>query len=244
MFFEAIIEKGIKDRKVARYTCGCMFEIANPALSVPTHCPHCGKGIMDVPTQMAQQGPAHPGDTIRLPDVKPETLEKAREEISKLAGTERWRYLNQGLWEQTAEDGEAAALAQMLMDLRQYNPPYFEMISNIIKTHLKKAHDYAKSGDPYSNFRHSAAIAGVDPLTVFLVMIGVKIARLNSLYSEGKEPNNESIEDTWLDLANYAIIGAAFVAGGRSMIDCGKATGVPAEIIEALVETEVKREDS
>lgn len=34
-----------------------------------------------------------------------------------------------------------------------------------------------------------------------------KLARLNNLVEKGDTPNYESIEDTFLDLANYAIIG-------------------------------------
>ena len=34
-----------------------------------------------------------------------------------------------------------------------------------------------------------------------------KLARLNNLVDKGNTPNYESIEDTLLDLANYAIIG-------------------------------------
>jgi len=34
-----------------------------------------------------------------------------------------------------------------------------------------------------------------------------KLARLNNLVDKGDTPNYESIEDTLLDLANYAIIG-------------------------------------
>ena len=33
-----------------------------------------------------------------------------------------------------------------------------------------------------------------------------KFMRLHALYSSGDEPKNESIEDTWIDIADYAII--------------------------------------
>lgn len=34
-----------------------------------------------------------------------------------------------------------------------------------------------------------------------------KVARLNNLLSHGKKPKNETIEDTFIDILNYAIIG-------------------------------------
>ena len=33
-----------------------------------------------------------------------------------------------------------------------------------------------------------------------------KFMRLHTLYNSGEEPKNESIEDTWIDIADYAII--------------------------------------
>ena len=39
-----------------------------------------------------------------------------------------------------------------------------------------------------------------------LIRLYDKINRLKSLLESGKAPNNESIEDTLIDLANYAII--------------------------------------
>jgi hypothetical protein len=74
----------------------------------------------------------------------------------------------------------------------------------------RKNHDYAQDANPFSNFEHAAAVAGVPVETVFLVMIGVKIARLIELTSSGKTPNNESIRDTRIDLANYATLNAAY----------------------------------
>jgi len=39
-----------------------------------------------------------------------------------------------------------------------------------------------------------------------LVRLNDKVARLINLLSEGKEPKNETLDDTWRDIANYAII--------------------------------------
>jgi len=44
------------------------------------------------------------------------------------------------------------------------------------------------------------------PINGLLVRIGDKFERLKHLYGNGIEPNHESIEDSFKDMANYAII--------------------------------------
>jgi len=39
-----------------------------------------------------------------------------------------------------------------------------------------------------------------------LVRVNDKIERLKNLHKSGKEPKNESLDDSWRDLANYGII--------------------------------------
>ena len=39
-----------------------------------------------------------------------------------------------------------------------------------------------------------------------LVRVNDKVERLKNLHKSGREPNNESIDDTWKDIANYGII--------------------------------------
>ena len=40
-----------------------------------------------------------------------------------------------------------------------------------------------------------------------------KFMRLHTLYKSGETPNNESIEDTWIDIADYAIISLMCIRG-------------------------------
>ena len=49
-----------------------------------------------------------------------------------------------------------------------------------------------------------------------------KLARLNHLIDNGDTPNYETIEDTLVDLANYAIIGLMVQRGQWAGIDSGK----------------------
>ena len=62
----------------------------------------------------------------------------------------------------------------------------------------------------HENFRRSAHVAGwfhLDRDKVYIIQIVNKIARLASLLGQ-KEPKNESVEDTFLDLVNYCALWA------------------------------------
>ena len=62
---------------------------------------------------------------------------------------------------------------------------------------ISKQADY---GPGNINNAHGGAINGL------LVRIGDKFERLKNLFSSKKKPNHESIQDSFKDLANYAII--------------------------------------
>ena len=87
---------------------------------------------------------------------------------------------------------------------------------------LTKRHDYAEEGDIFSNFRFAGYVLdwavkrGVRGRYLdALALIATKIARLVEMLG-GKEPMNEAIEDTCVDLANYALIlGAMFLTERR-----------------------------
>lgn len=93
------------------------------------------------------------------------------------------------------------------------NPTFHKLLERMAKTHDLKSSDYARDDNPYSNFEHTAVIAQgfTDPVDrVFATLIGVKLARLGELRSNGKTPKNESIVDTHEDLAVYAALWAAY----------------------------------
>lgn len=76
--------------------------------------------------------------------------------------------------------------------------------------HQKKNHDYANDHNPFSNFEEAAAFAGCPVDMVFRVMIGIKIARLKELQASGKQPNNESLDDSQFDLVMYGGLQRAY----------------------------------
>lgn len=65
-----------------------------------------------------------------------------------------------------------------------------------------KNQDYRIDGE-FSNFEFAADVAGLLPVDVLTIQVGIKLGRLKGLQ---EEPNNESRLDTLKDLAGYAII--------------------------------------
>jgi len=69
---------------------------------------------------------------------------------------------------------------------------------------ISKGDDYS-GADRLSNFKTAWAVAWISPEQQALSLIATKVARLWQLLA-GKDPKNESVEDSILDLANYAFL--------------------------------------
>lgn len=70
---------------------------------------------------------------------------------------------------------------------------------------FKKGNDYANE-DRLSNFKLAGSIAGLNAELNCLNLIATKVARLGVLLNTNATPNNESVEDSLIDLANYAVL--------------------------------------
>ena len=99
-----------------------------------------------------------------------------------------------------------------MSDELELNPddPIEAILIKIVNTNRRKRADYAQDGDIFSNFRQASFAAGVTPEQGIEYMIATKQARLMALRSNGRPPSNESVEDTMLDRAVYAIIALAY----------------------------------
>jgi uncharacterized membrane protein YjjP (DUF1212 family) len=71
---------------------------------------------------------------------------------------------------------------------------------------LKKGNDYA-TVDRLSNFKEAGAVINIPPHMVALTMATIKISRIKSLSITCATPENESVQDSWIDLINYSILG-------------------------------------
>ncbi|UVD39718.1 hypothetical protein SEA_ROSEPHARIE_54 [Streptomyces phage RosePharie] len=70
----------------------------------------------------------------------------------------------------------------------------------------RKNSDYKVTSSEFSNFHYAADVAGISTRDAILTQIGIKLGRLKGLTQKGQDPNWESIEDTTMDLAGYAVI--------------------------------------
>lgn len=88
-----------------------------------------------------------------------------------------------------------------------------QLLHDVQKIHDKKKHDYSHPGDRFSNFTESGIIGSMfkNPTDIsFAVLIGIKLSRLSNLLGNKLVPNNESIDDTFLDLTTYCALWATY----------------------------------
>lgn len=86
-----------------------------------------------------------------------------------------------------------------------------QLLESAIAIHKKKSQDYTTDAatNPMENFERCALVASWfrdDIDKVFTTLITVKLARLAVLLSTERTPNNESIEDTFIDLITYSAL--------------------------------------
>jgi len=91
------------------------------------------------------------------------------------------------------------------MTIQEQKEHLDEVLSQMTYLLLKKGNDYANE-DRLSNFKLAGSIAGGNAATNCLNMIATKVARLGNLLTSDKIPVNESINDSVIDLANYAVL--------------------------------------
>ena len=80
----------------------------------------------------------------------------------------------------------------------------------LMETLQSKNSDYRVTGE-FSNFEQAAEFADATPLQVMLCQIGIKMTRIKGLMMNTIEPNNESLRDSFLDLAGYSVIAHAYL---------------------------------
>lgn len=89
------------------------------------------------------------------------------------------------------------------MNKKEQEVSFASMVDKQFRVLLSKGDDYANE-DRLSNFKVAGAICGMTAPQHCLAMIATKVARLGVLLDPlSTGPNNESIEDSVLDLANY-----------------------------------------
>ncbi len=81
------------------------------------------------------------------------------------------------------------------------------ILDEMYATAERKNHDYAGNEDPLSNLERSANM-GIPPWKGIVIRLGDKYSRLESFCRQGElRVKDESVEDTFMDNANYSILG-------------------------------------
>lgn len=84
-----------------------------------------------------------------------------------------------------------------------------QIFDTCLELSLSKRQDYTASHDNHENFKRSAELSSWfkdDTDKAYVILIGTKLARLASLLNSNKQPNNESINDSFEDLINYCAL--------------------------------------
>jgi hypothetical protein len=101
-----------------------------------------------------------------------------------------------------------ATSAKVRKPIEEIRPP---LIVDAMETARKAVDLLIKKHDDYGPTNISDAPGG--PLNGLSVRLHDKVARLNHLLSNGKQPKNEAIEDTFIDILNYALIALLVIDG-------------------------------
>ena len=83
-----------------------------------------------------------------------------------------------------------------------------KVLQECAELQAKKSEDYQNEGSNVQQAMHYRR--GVD--TIYDIMHG-KMMRAASLLESGQEPNHESLEDTFMDLINYASFAVSYMRG-------------------------------
>lgn len=87
--------------------------------------------------------------------------------------------------------------------------PFEGALIRIAEMNRRKRADYAREDDIFSNFRFTAGLFGLAVEEAAMFNVAQKLARISTLRVKAEGPQNESVEDTYLDLAVYAVIAYA-----------------------------------
>ena len=89
----------------------------------------------------------------------------------------------------------------------QYLEEFKKLTAKMLEITIKKNNDYGGTSDPFKNFRSFGALG-------ILVRASDKMARLKTAIVEKRKFEvDESLEDTCLDLSNYALLLLCYLRG-------------------------------
>lgn len=84
------------------------------------------------------------------------------------------------------------------------HPEYMRLLDEMKALHVRKAADYGRGADPFANVRSSSEF-GLPGWLGVMIRANDKMHRIKSFAQNGAL-KNESLEDSLMDLAAYALI--------------------------------------
>ena len=88
-----------------------------------------------------------------------------------------------------------------------------QVVQEVLELHRKKSADYGRTHDPFANIRASEEF-GVPAHVGCAIRMNDKMRRIQAA-ANGSTLQNESLKDSFLDLAVYAIIGLVLLEEGE-----------------------------
>jgi len=96
------------------------------------------------------------------------------------------------------------------MTVKEFNEGRDKFIARMIEILDTKGPDYSNSDDRLANFKRLAQLLGTTPLQIWAVY-AMKHMDAIMTYAKSGKVASEEITGRFLDLANYAVLGAALV---------------------------------
>jgi len=90
--------------------------------------------------------------------------------------------------------------------------PVYQVMDEAKNLVASKAHDYAATENVFSNFENVASQVGIPVSAVFHSHIINKTERIRQLLEKGLA-KHESLEDSLMDLSNYALLWVSWMRG-------------------------------
>ena len=104
-------------------------------------------------------------------------------------------------------------------ELLRFAGEFFGTCTKIMQNKNKDYTGAKEVEDPFSNFR-AVEMFGIETETGFITRMTDKMARIGSFVKRGERAvKDESVKDTLLDLANYAMLFAAYLESTKTSRD-------------------------
>jgi len=93
---------------------------------------------------------------------------------------------------------------------RHGSPIFYALLEEMANTHDRKSHDYASNDNPYGNYHYAGQVSSLFAHSFkdagFAGRIAEKVYRLANLEGSQKNPSNESIQDTEIDICVITLL--------------------------------------